>query len=454
VIVAYPEAKVEFLLGGTYVDVTADVYVRGRINITRGKKDRGSRPSPSRCRFYLKNSPEVKARYSPVNPTGQYYGLLAPNTVVRVSVNPNGTRWFRFCGLIPDFVLDRNPTDLDRWVAVDAYGLLYPLQNANPAAYDALRRHISANAPLACWPLTDGSDAIQGSEIIAGGEPMRAVGQSGSFFQGQPNWSRGSLAPWLSPVVQLPASTQGQLTAGVRPVAVTRWAADHFRSGTGGILDIFTVYNTGVGTDDDPLNSWAVVADRTTNEVRFNLISVSESGTAESNLWIEEVPDFFDESPHMVRIIIEESGVETGWTLIIDGRTIAFGTDAAIFRPASRFRYQWGTIGPIADPVDLGYITYWGDTIPDAADTWAAVLGNAQERAGRRIERLCAEEGIAFRAIGDLDASPLMGPQQEDALMSLLTAAVEVDGGVLAEAVDELALEYRTNRSKYSQGVS
>ena len=450
---AYPEAKVEFLLGGTYVDVTADVYVRGRITITRGRKDRGSKPSPSRCRFYLKNTPEVRARYSPVNPTGEYYGLLLPNTVCRVSVTPNGTQWYRFCGVIPDFVLDRNPTDLDRWVAVDAFGLIYALQGGNPPAYDALRRHIIQNAPLACWPLTDGSDARQGTEIISGGQPIRAKGVDGSFYQGQPNWSRGSVAPWLESVVSLPANTEGNLSAPVRPADVTRWAADHVRSGVGGQDDDLSMFDTGEGSNSDPQYVWILAANSTTDQVRLDLLEVTESGISLSTLWAQDAPGIFDESPHMIRLVTEANGPDTDWSLVIDGVEVQFGTAVVPHRPVSRFRYRWGAFGSMTEATSIGYLTYWGESVPAAEETWAASQGHTRERAGRRIERLCAEEGIAFRAIGDLDASPLMGPQQGAALMRLLEAAIEVDGGMLTDATDELALEYRTNRSKYSQGV-
>jgi hypothetical protein len=452
--VAYPEALVELLLGGVWVDVTNDVYVRGRITITRGRKDRAAKPSPSRCRFYLKNSPAVRARYSPVNPTGEYYGLLLPNTVCRVSVNPNGTRWYRFCGVIPEFVLDRNATDLDRWVAVDAFGPLYALQGGNPPAYDALRRHIANNGPLACWPLTDGAEARQGTEIISGGQPIRAVGIDGSFFQGQPNWSRGSVAPWLEPVVSLPSGTEGNLSASVQPVAVSRWAADHVRSGVGGVEDDFSVFDTGDGTIADPLYVWIVAADATADTVRLDLLEVTDVSSSVTTLWTQDAPGIFDESPHMIRLVTAANGAsDTDWSLVIDGTEVQFGSWPVPHRPAARFRYRWGAFGSMDTAASLGYITYWGNTFPDADQTWAAVQGHDRDRAGRRIERLCAEEGIPLRVVGDLDATPLMGPQRADDLMRLLEAAIAVDGGTLTDATDELALELRTNRSKYSQGV-
>src|SRR5690606_14721495 len=73
------------------------------------------------------------------------------------------------------------------------------------------------------------------------------------------------------------------------------------------------------------------------------------------------------------------------------------------------------------------------------------------ERAGRRIERLCAEEGLAFRATGQLDESVRLGVQRPGALIELLREAAEADGGVLYEPREVLGLGYRTRGSLSSQ---
>ncbi|MFB4273025.1 hypothetical protein [Nonomuraea sp. GTA35] len=73
------------------------------------------------------------------------------------------------------------------------------------------------------------------------------------------------------------------------------------------------------------------------------------------------------------------------------------------------------------------------------------------ERAGRRIERLCAEEGVAFRALGDLDDSARLGAQRPDTLMNLIRAAADADAGMLFEPRDVLGLGYRTRTSLYNQ---
>ncbi|NUS86377.1 MAG: hypothetical protein HOY75_27550 [Streptomyces sp.] len=458
---AYPEAKVELLLGGAYVDITTDVYVRGRITITRGRKDRGGRPSPSRCRFHLKNSPEVKARYSPVNPLSEYYGLLLPNTVCRISVNPNGTRWYRFCGVIPDFVLDRNPTDKDRWVAVDAFGLVYALQGGNPPSYDSMRRFMARQSPRAYWPLTDGEEAGHALEVAAGGQPVRAVGESGSFYQGQPNWGSGRLAPWLEPVVGLPNGKVGLLTAPV-PMAADGggWAFDHVRSGPGN-QDYWDYRDIGAGSNDDQRVTWMTGVDPAFNSFSVSVMVERETGGLAPTLVADvTAPQLFTNTdPHHIRLSVASAagGTNTLVQLHIDG-VPQLGATTFLnvgYRPLNSVTHGWDqSDAPSGSNFTTGHWAYWGTNPPDALDCYKALLGHAGERAGRRIERLCGESGIPLRVIGDLDGTPLMGPQRADALMDLLEAAIAVDGGTLTDATDELALEYRTNRSKYSQGVS
>lgn len=458
---AYPWVLVELLLGGVWVDVTADVYVRGRITITRGRKDRGSRPSPSRCRFHLKNSPEVRARYSPVNPTGEYYGLLLPNTVCRVSVNPNGTQLYRFCGVIPDFVLDRHATDNDRWVAVDAFGLVYALQGGNPPAYDAMRRFMDRQTPRAYWPLTDGEEAGHALEVAVGGQPVRAVGESGSFYQGQPNWSGGKLAPWLEPVVDLPNGKVGMLTA---PISIAAdeggWSFDHVRSGPGN-QDFWDYRDIGAGNNDDQRVTWMTGVDPAFNSFSISVMVERETGGLLPTLIADvTAPQLFtNDDPHHIRLSVASAagGTNTLVQLYIDG-VAQLGATTWLnigYRPLNSVTFGWDqSDAPSGSNFTTGHWAYWGANPPDALDCYKALAGHTGEHAGRRIERLCGEDGIPLRVVGDLDGTPLMGPQRTDDLMSLLEAAIAVDGGTLTDATDQLALEYRTNRSKYSQGVS
>ncbi|MEW1719772.1 hypothetical protein [Streptomyces sp. NPDC093109] len=78
------DTRVDLQLRGVWTDVTADVYTRDPITITRGRADEGQRTDPSRCELTLNNR---DGRYSARNPMSPYYGMLGRNTPVRVSVS-------------------------------------------------------------------------------------------------------------------------------------------------------------------------------------------------------------------------------------------------------------------------------------------------------------------------------------------------------------------------------
>lgn len=75
--------KVELFVVGLWIDITSDVYVRGGITISRGRKDEQSRAEPSSCQLVLDNR---SGNYSPRNPVGAYYGYLGRNTPIRLNV--------------------------------------------------------------------------------------------------------------------------------------------------------------------------------------------------------------------------------------------------------------------------------------------------------------------------------------------------------------------------------
>ena len=85
---AFPETAlpitVELDLGGTWTDISSDVYERDAIRITRGRSDEGSQVDAGRCFFTLNNR---DGTYSPRNPLSPLYGQIGRNARVRVSVD-------------------------------------------------------------------------------------------------------------------------------------------------------------------------------------------------------------------------------------------------------------------------------------------------------------------------------------------------------------------------------
>jgi hypothetical protein len=75
----------------------------------------------------------------------------------------------------------------------------------------------------------------------------------------------------------------------------------------------------------------------------------------------------------------------------------------------------------------------------------------AGETAGDRFVRLCTEEDIAYRLIGDPDDTEQMGPQRVVTLRTLLEDCAAADIGILYEPRDFLGLALRTRASLYNQ---
>lgn len=66
------------------------------------------------------------------------------------------------------------------------------------------------------------------------------------------------------------------------------------------------------------------------------------------------------------------------------------------------------------------------------------------ETAGRRAERLCGEEGIAFTHWGDLDDTAAMGPQLPRTLPTLLQECAQVEQGTIMDDPGDPGLWFRT----------
>ncbi|MFE6408145.1 hypothetical protein ACFVOR_14565 [Streptomyces sp. NPDC057837] len=85
---AFPEdplgTRVEFQIGGLWTDVTQHAQLRDIITHKRGRTGEGQAVDPASCSLTLR-SPD--GLYSWRNPRSPYFGLLGPNTPMRVSIH-------------------------------------------------------------------------------------------------------------------------------------------------------------------------------------------------------------------------------------------------------------------------------------------------------------------------------------------------------------------------------
>ncbi|MCI4045482.1 hypothetical protein [Streptomyces sp. TRM75563] len=121
----------ELMLGGSWVDITRDIYTREPIRIVHGTANEGAQPDPASCSLLLNNA---GGKYSPRNLLGEHHGRLLRNTLIRITV-PAEESWLRLDGghaSTPHTAALATPGDLDlraeitpdSWVV---YGRVWPI---------------------------------------------------------------------------------------------------------------------------------------------------------------------------------------------------------------------------------------------------------------------------------------------------------------------------------------
>ncbi len=158
--------------------------------------------------------------------------------------------------------------------------------------------------------------------------------------------------------------------------------------------------------------------------------------------------------PMRFTLNLEQNGSSVDISLLgqVEGQTTAGGfiTSAAV--TGSVGKVTGITLNPNSAVGDwaFGHVTLQNATTAVAELTTELNAHNG-ERAARRIERLCYEEGIQVRIEGDPDATEKMGYQRPGKLLDLLRQCAQTDLGVLYEARESSAVAYRTRESMLDQ---
>lgn len=357
----------------------------------------------------------------------------------------------RFVGEVTSWPSRWDVDGQDVWVPVEAAGILRRLgQGDSPLGSTLTRARGGPNrnpAIVAYWPLEDEDGATQAASSL-GGSPMVVTGTPtfaayDGFISSAPVPTMGSArfvghVPehnttdqiGVAVLVFVPAAALGQELVSVRTTGTASlWVVRY--EGAGGDLSL-TVYDT-AGTQ------------------------LATSGTINWNI---------DGKPQQLRLRIRKSGADavctletaeikaTGvegivsWTVTATGKTVGRAVRASLAYNQGLTDVAMGHLGVSNSAED-----------PDGSDEpFHPFLGDlnayGSERACQRLRRLCAEEGIAYTAIGDHDATEPMGPQRIATLLELLEEAAAAEAGVLHETRYQLGLTGRTRETLYQHNQS
>ncbi|MFK0018186.1 hypothetical protein [Streptomyces sp. NPDC090798] len=445
---------VELLVNGVWVDITPYVMVRdeqGQITLTRGLRDEGNQTEQATGTLPLKNQ---DGRFTPRNAMGIWYGLIGRNQPIRISVPDGmGGKSYRLWGEIPKWPASWDPTGNDVWVDVSVNGILQRLaQGPAPersVIYNAVANPLPSSV-VAYWPCEDPSDATTIASALVSGSRMT--------ISGTPTLASYSGFGASDP---LPDLTTSSLSGGV--VAYDEPTATQVR---------FLCFIPAIGLSDGKVICSIDQVDYSPGSAQFWELYYSATSTSltlrmnasDGSFLGIELPHTLDVRGRQMYVSVEfqESGtaitravritdVNTGLTYSV--------TDTANVTQLSRVtKVQFGpasrsAVGPngtqFLPGVAIGHVTV--ENAITAVGALGVRLNPIGEAAGRRIQRLCGENGIAVDWIGDLDDTVDMGAQGKTNPLSLMQEAVLADDGLLYENLAALGLGYRTRASLYNQ---
>lgn len=323
-----------------------------------------------------------------------------------------------------------------------ADGVLRRLGQNEPPLQSALYRAVTspsvASNVIAAWPMEDESGATSFASPIPGvasagfgGEASLGSETSLAAAQGLPHVSDGDGFGWQAPVP--------------RRTGLTQWQLNYF-----------------VLIPDPDATERTIIEVTTSGSIRRWVFSITNAA-----LFLRAY------DPNGTQVYANGTAVDPfqdGWVqLTLDLTQNGGNVDLAVAYTAidaSVFGYTDSVAGTMGLPTRIGNLAQAA-----GADGWAfgyAVLStglstawlgwndganNAYdgEKAGTRVQRLCAEEDIPVRLVGDPDNTERMGPQRADTIMNLLQDCAEADGGFLGEDPESLGLLYRTRVSMMNQ---
>ncbi len=358
----------------------------------------------------------------------------------------NGPNAIRFTGEVPAWAPSWDLSGNDVWVPLEATGITRRLSQGSSALKSAIFREYTKptrSVPVAYWPGEDGSS----STLIASG----LDGGTAISPEGAVEFAEYEGFPGSEPVIKL---ATGRIVARI---------PGHTKTGDEQVRAVVKMPATITGTPQ-------VIGIRTTGTASLVELLVNTSGNPLGNLQLQVYdPDgtlvftgtnwAFNVLGRQIelKVRLTQVGADVVYYIgvrfldtntfpgFVASQTIAGRTQGNAVRVSFGYNYD-------LPEMRIGHITFSND---DAFydDTLDALVAWQGETAGRRYERLCAEEGIVFESIGDLDSTVEMGAQRPKELLDLFTECAASDGGIQYETRAFVGLGYRTRESLMNQSA-
>lgn len=340
------------------------------------------------------------------------------------------------------------------------------LEKRESPSESPLRRSIRCAPipPIAYWPLEDDEGSTFAASAYPGGPKMIVSGPAVfSFSQGTPTelyLSRYGSKPMVS------VAAGARLSGVVPPTAVvSEWAVSFV--GEFYVFDVPVITEMRVlqwETPGSTYNRWALVAIEPGYQVRAYNDSV---GTV-TNVATYSTGTFAGQLTFTVEC--HQNGGNIDAELFFNDNSGATGSVAGTQAPVSKVTVNPDAVNTTASVTPRGLKFVMGHvrvvdeisvhdtpfyTVPETSTVVSAIYAWYQEPAHRRLTRLCDEEAVPFRFLGNPGTTgfTLLNAQQDGSFTTLTTAAVEAEsGGLLYEA--EFGYNYLPRSGRYNQPVA
>jgi hypothetical protein len=447
---------VELFVAGAWVDITGYTMVRddsGQISITKGIRDEGSQTEAGTAGLTLDNR---DGRFSPRNPTGPYFGFIGRNTPIRISVPDGlGGKSYRQWGEVSEWVPNWDTSGSDVWTEVSADGILRRLaQGPAPdrsVIYNAITNPLPSSV-VAYWPMEDPAGSTMLASALTNGSPMTWTGvptlASYSGFAASdplPDITTATLSGSI-PAYPDPSATQVRFLVSIPAAGLS----------DGKVVCSIDQQDYSAGASQ----FWEVYYSTTDANNSLVIRTCADDGTVLG----AELPHTLDVRGRLLYVSVElqESGANISRTLrlkdVPSGITYTVSDTVFTTQLTRVLKIQFGPASrAVSGPAGTAFLpgVSVGHCTVETSITDIAALGvrlnPIGEAAGRRVQRLCGEQGIAVDWVGNLDDTVPMGGQGKQNLLSLLQECTLADGGILYENSGVLGLGYRTRSSLYNQ---
>lgn len=367
-----------------------------------------------------------------VDSAGRTWSILGDAAITNISP--------RFTGEISAWPPRWDTSGRDVWVPIEAAGIMRRLGAGTPVEGSVFYRALTmdARAVVAYWPMED----AEGSTSLAAASPLTAP----LSITGEPDLAAFGEFEASAPLPILGGATFGGTVPAYAPTGQTQ------------VRFLLAVPALG-DADDQSLVTWY-----TTGSLRRWEVHYGTGGTLGLRAYDSGGTQVFDSGDVafavdgqllIVSAEATEDGADVDWTL----STLEVGESVGTTFSGTAAGQTVGRVGQITvspqgglDGTAIGHLSVQATVtslfeLADQLDSWRG------ETAGRRIERLCREEGIPLTIRGDALATAPMGPQRPGTLLDLLDECAETDDGILYEPRDRLGIAYRTRESLYNQPV-